>query len=110
MILAYHNARFTKVAGGGFSEDFAAAAGDDAARWTGDIEAYVREQVLTDTTGGSVNELKQTVVVIPRNLGVTVEPEDTVTFERDGEAVTRRVRQVADLQPVGTLRLYLHDA
>jgi hypothetical protein len=104
-----HNARLTAVSGGGSSEDGDQEAGSNPAKWTGSAEAYVREEVLDHTGSDGLDRLVKTEIILPGNLPVTVEPEDTLTYTPfGGEPVTRKAEAVIDQRLVGTLKVALY--
>lgn len=109
MFLPYHNARLTRVAGGGASENYDQAVGTDSDRWAGDAEAQILERVLEQVNGERLDQVKQTTLVIPSNLGIEVATGDTVTYVVGGTSVSRDVRDVASHPEVGIVRLQLEN-
>jgi hypothetical protein len=112
VILPSHNARLSAVLSPGSSEDYDVSAGAGSAKWSGDAEALVVEHVLEAVSGEGLDQAKQTHVEIPSNHGVTIKPEDYVTYTPTGasSAVTRRVKEVIAPPLVGVVRVFLWDA
>lgn len=108
--LAQHNARLTKIAGGGFSEDGSFTAGSDTARWTGSVLAHVTETTLEQVDGNGLNQVKETRVLIPSTVNVVPATGDTVTYTLNGTEYNRDVQQVEDHSALGFYRLLFWDA
>jgi hypothetical protein len=106
------NARLTKVAGGGASEDFDQPAGAAAAKWSGDEDAYLVEKLVNSVTPQGLDQLRQDYLVIPAGLAGNVTTDDQVTYLRasDNVTATRKVKQIENHPVAGTCRLYLWDA
>lgn len=87
------NARLTKIAGPGFSEDAELPATEGATRWEGASDAYVTEKIITSTAQGRLDRLKRTTIIIPGDLRppVALAQGDAVTYSYAGESFTRRV-------------------
>lgn len=112
MFLASHNARLSAVSSSGGSEDYdLTSSATLVGKWAGDAEALIVEHVVAVQNGERLDQVKQTHMEIPANLGVDVAPDDLVTFtDREGRVGTRRVQQVQTPQLVGVIRLFFWDA
>lgn len=104
------NATITSVADGGFSEDYDATATAGTAKWTGNEDCYVVEQIRTVLAPDGLNRLKTIYLVVPADLGATVESGDTVAYLKDGTSLTGVVWEVQVAKIAGTARLHLQDA
>jgi hypothetical protein len=105
--LAQHNARLTKIAGGGVSEDYDQPEGSQPAKWTGDIEATVVERAVEEISTGRADQVNLTHLLVSNAL--TVVPDDELTYFYRGTAVTRTVREVQRHDVLGLIRVYFVD-
>lgn len=104
------NATLTRIVGGGSSEDYAAPAGADAARWEGAEDAYLREELLTVTAGERRDEVQATRLTVPLSPGELAKRGDSITYIHAGETATRTLRGVETFRVYGTVRLTFWDA
>jgi hypothetical protein len=107
--LTHHNARLKAVKDRGFSKNYGRPAGAGQAKWSGDAEAFVYTELVASTTGGELDQLEETRIAIPSNLGIPVEPGDTVEYLMDGITSPATVRTVVTPPFLGITRLHLVD-
>lgn len=116
------NAELTTVAGQGYTEDYGSSEGADTAKWTGTLDAYFSESVVRSTAQGSLDLLRQTVLILPAAvLDViageagqdAIEQGDSLTFTHKGASHTRKVRDLRAVElagHLGTVKVWLEDA
>lgn len=112
-ILPSHNAYLTAVQGGGLSENYDADETAGSSLWSGEAEIFVYDELVTVLAGGPtpgrLDELSQTRMKIPSNLGLAITSEHTVVYVKDGVTHTRRVRDVKEYTHFGMVELRLAD-
>jgi hypothetical protein len=108
-VIAVENATLTRVKEGGASQDWDTPAGAGAERWSGEVGAYFGEQLLTEVDGEDLNEVGQARLIFPLEAAVDVDRNDTLTFEHDGDELTRRARNVTRLELAGAVVVTFWD-
>lgn len=104
------NATLTKIEGGGTSDDWDQPAGADTTRWTGTANAYLDEKILTEVNGNALDEIKQTRLVVPLDIGDLAVRGDTVTYTQGANTFVRTVRDIQHFRTAITLtNLYFRD-
>jgi len=104
-LIPFANVRLQKVEGSGTSEDYGQAEGLDAARWTGDADAYLGERLVTEIENGELNQVGLRRLTFAANLNTGVQLGDHVTYEQDGILRRRQVREIEELDVVGLIRV-----
>lgn len=108
-MMPFANIRLIAVASPGDSEDFAHTTTPGAAKWTGDVGAYLRDATRV-TVGDSLDVIVATTLTVPLTVRVEFAPNDLLTYVRRGAQTSRRVRDVQAFEATGTVRLILFDA
>jgi hypothetical protein len=114
-VLPQTNARLTKVAGGGTSEDYDVPEGADDAKWEGDADAYYQEKRERVSAGGDTDLVLRRALIVETDLGIDFEEGDTVAFtlsvgDRTGKVQVIERRELAGMGPLATTRLTLEVA
>lgn len=104
------NATLTAINAPGLSEDYDEPATDGTPRWTGTVDCYVVNKIRTLVGTAGLNRVKTTYLVVPYDIGETVESGDTVVFTLEGESVSRVVWEIDPAKIAGTTRLHFQDA
>jgi hypothetical protein len=104
-LIPFANARLKKIEGEGFTENY----GDDEtagnAKWSGNANACLREEVLSQLNGEQVDQVR--ISRLTFELGPPVAVGDTVTYEQDGVEVKKDVDQIdVNLDAVGLVRVH----
>lgn len=104
------NATLSRVAGGGFSEDYGTVEGSDTDRWTGSAAVRVHEKVEVVVLGDRADEVKSTQIVLPRTVGDLVQVGDALTYEWRGVTYTRKARDLRGNDISDTTRVWVDNA
>jgi hypothetical protein len=102
----------------GSSADYDQPAIPGTPRWTGSLGIYVADEVKeiigTSTAGAVVadriDEIVQTRLEIPYNIGRLVQRGDIITYTYEGESVTRTAGTITHAPLVGRVRVLPEDA
>jgi hypothetical protein len=107
-VIAHVNAQLLEVAGGGFSADYDQGEGADPAKWSGELGAYLGEELSTKTRGDDEVAVESSRIWVPLlELAATVQRGDSITYRHAGTELTRKVRAIRAFEAVGVLRLEL---
>jgi hypothetical protein len=68
----------------------------------------VVDELVDQTTPAGLSRLKKTYIVVPGNLDVDFELDDTLTYEQFGETFTRKVQQIEPHKLLGVIRLHFY--
>lgn len=103
------NATLTKVQAPGFTDDYGGEAELGPIKWEGQAPAYVTERVLIETSQGAVDQLRVTQAVVPSYVPA---PSwgDQLTYSKNGEISTRKVKNIEERSDYGFVRIYFEDA
>jgi hypothetical protein len=110
--LPFVNAQLQQVKGQGFSADGATPAGDPVVLWSGELEAYFGEALLTENAAGLSDEVDRGRLWFPVTADgpQVVARGCTVVFtHNDGEPQDRTVLSIEPLDLVEVLRVTLED-
>jgi hypothetical protein len=109
-ILASTNATLTKIAEGGFTENYSDDETAGSALWQGSERVYVDEQHMTVEPAGSTNVIERDVLIVGYAVGSFAKPDCVVTYTDDETGVqTRKVRSVRGLRALGASKLVFAD-
>ena len=103
------NAVLTKIAGGGFSEDFDQGDATENVKWLGSEDAYLVEKVASSVTGQGLEQARIDYLILPYSVAQPITVGDIVTYAQGAAPVSRKVRTIETHKIAGTTRLYLWD-
>lgn len=117
-MIPYRNATLTAITPVGASADYDQPASGGIPRWTGRLDIYVADEVkeiIGTASAGAVvadriDEIVQTRVEIPYNIGRLVQRGDTITYTYEGRSVTRTAGTITHASLVGRVRILLEDS
>jgi hypothetical protein len=104
------NATLTAITAVGTSDDYDDSGTAGSQRWAGSVGAYVVDELIQDTTPGTVTERRRTSLVVPSTVARQIKRGDTITFNYQGVQQARRARDLRITEIVGTARIALEDA
>jgi hypothetical protein len=107
------NATLTRVAGGGYAEDYDRAAGADSEKWAGSAEAYYQERRERVAAAGETTLILRRSLIVANDVASFSEG-DVVSFTFDGSSRTGNVqvierREYAPAGELQTTRLTLEE-
>lgn len=108
-MIPYVNATLTKITAVGTHADYDTPATAGTDRWAGTLGIYVddsRGQILAP---GRIDEIEQTRVEIPYQIGKLVQRGDTLTFTYNSQAQTGVAADLSGDPLVGRRRVLLED-
>lgn len=117
-MLPYTNATLTAVTGVGMSADYDTPASSGTTRWTGSAGIYVAEEIVeaispptaTSSTSNRIDEIKQTRLELPYDVGKVVVRGDTLTYTYEGASVSRVAGTISHAALVGRVRVLLENS
>jgi hypothetical protein len=107
--MTWANATLTAITAVGRSADYDVAAVPGAARWTGSLAVFVVEE-RDERLGELRDELVQTQVQIPLDVGQRVQRGDTLTYTYEDVAHERVAGSITRDQLAGRALIVLEDA
>lgn len=103
------NAKLTAIRPAEFSEDgdFDGQADDD--RWTGQVGVWVAEEQVENADGDTVDELVQTRLEIPYDVGRQIVRGDVLVYDFEDSTHERRAATIVRAALVGRVKVLVSD-
>jgi hypothetical protein len=108
-VLPYTNAILTAITAVGTSPDYDDPGSAGTARWTGSEGVYVAEEIIETLSPGRVDEVKQTRIEIPYDIGKLVQRGDTLAYVYEGSATSRKAGTITHAPLVGRVRILVEN-
>jgi hypothetical protein len=109
-MIPYTNGTLTAVTSVGTSADYDDEPTPGTVRWTGSLGIYVAEQDVETLSQDRVDEVIQTRLEIPYNIGKLVRRGDTLTYTYENEQVQRVAGTITHAPLVGRVRVLPENA
>lgn len=109
-MIPYRNARLTKIAVRGTAGDYDQPDVPGADRWVGGEGIYVDDSRQTINSPGRTDEVDQTRLELPYDVGSLVVRGDVLTFTFRGATYTRTAATITGDPLVGRTRVLLEDS
>ena len=108
-MIPYANASLLAITPVGTSTDYDIPEADGIARWTGTQAVYIAEEIVEVLSPGRVDEIKQTRLEIPYDVGKLVQRGDSVTYTYEDASRKRTAGTISHAKLVGRVRVMLLD-
>lgn len=109
MSVIYANGQLTKITATGTTDDYDVPGAPGTDRWTGSVGITVRERLLEAISPGRVDEVKETRLELPYDVGKLVARGDTLTFTYEDTEQTATAGTLIRAQLTGRVRVVLED-
>lgn len=110
MTIPYSNAQLVSVEPVAASADYEAEAATGSSRWSGRSGIYVAEKAVEILGEGSIDEVMQTRLAVPHEIGRLIQRGDQLTYIIDAQSVTRTAGTITQSPLVGRTSVLLEDA
>lgn len=104
--LVYANGTLSRITqpGGGDAYDTDTTGPD---RWTGNIGVTVRERHVEQIAGSRIDQVDETHLILPYDVGVQVQRGDTLVFIYEGATHARKAGTIVHSEMAGRVRVNL---